>query len=323
MAFQSHSVFREVLQHLASSGTLTSSAPAENFLLDERVSSGREQDYFDCSSFVPTPESTAADWAEKHKSYSNKRLRLVPECATFDAGNEPAHLAVHHEMDVVRLETLSSLCERGSTRFAEPSELRQSILDLKACRSRHEAPPDDVVDYLENWLGHLNRASDGRPMFVAPFAEVERHLAQPDWPNHVRDALGLGHIPPSGDVSAGVVLFRYSLERPYDAHRASPAWAATPTVLDDPATTGFSTCFFPAPRNPAAPEFGFTIDLSRSGTSTSEFLHASVGYTLDDIYEIGDVTTEIAEDTIAAARQDHLERLRPQFRFHTDLPAQS
>ncbi|MFT5323018.1 MAG: hypothetical protein ACI8P0_000863 [Planctomycetaceae bacterium] len=256
MAFQSHSVFHDLLHKLASSGTLTDSAPAENFLLDERVSDARETDYFNCSSFVPTPESTAADWAEKHKSYSNKRLRLVPRCATFDADNGPAHLAVHHEMDVVRLETVSSLCERGPARLAEPSELLQSIRDLKASQSRHEPPPDDVVDFLETWLDGLNRASDGRPMFVAPFAAVEPLLLEPDWPDRLRDAMGLGHIIPFGGVPTPVVLFRYSLERSYDAHSDSPAWAATPTVLDDPATSGFSTCFFPAPRNPAAPESG-------------------------------------------------------------------
>ena len=245
MAFQTHSDFRGVLQRLASSGTLSEFAPAENFLLDERVSDDREHDYFDCTSFSPLPATTSADWFEKHKSYSNKRLRFVPRCATFDVGNEPAHLTVHHEMDVVRIQTLSGLCERGSVRFAEPIELSGAIRDLLASRSRHEPAADDVVAYLQTWLDRLNGASDGRPMFVAPFAEVERHLNQPDWPNRLRDALGLGHIRAVGGVVMPVVLFRYSLERPYDAHRASPAWAATPTVLDDPATTGLSTCFFP------------------------------------------------------------------------------
>jgi hypothetical protein len=226
-------------------------------------------------------------------------------------------------MGVVRIETLSSLCERGSVRLAEPAELSQAIRDLLESNSRHELPADETLEFLEKWLERLNGASDGRPMFVAPFAAVERQMLQPDWPNQLRDALGLGHVRPTGGNPVPVVLFQYSLERSYDAHRASPAWAATPTVLDDPATSGLSTCFFPAPRKSAPPEFGFTVDLSRSGTSTSEFLHAHVGYTLADIRDIGDVTTEVTDDTIAAARRDHLERLRPQFRFHTDLPARS
>ncbi|MBC7817608.1 MAG: hypothetical protein IAG10_12005, partial [Planctomycetaceae bacterium] len=130
MAFQTHSIFRGVLQRLASSGTLSDFAPAENFLLDERLSDDREHDYFDCTSFSPLTTTPFADWSDKHKNYSNKRLRFVPRCATFDAGNEPAHLTVHHEMDVVRIESLSGLCERGSVRFAEPNELSGAIRDL-------------------------------------------------------------------------------------------------------------------------------------------------------------------------------------------------
>jgi len=41
VAFQNHSVFHSVLQRLAQSGTLGEFAPAENFLLDERVSDHR------------------------------------------------------------------------------------------------------------------------------------------------------------------------------------------------------------------------------------------------------------------------------------------
>lgn len=322
MAFQTNSVFHNVLQKFASSSALGEFAPAENFLLDERVSDLRERDYFDCTAFAPTPVTTTADWFEKHKSYASKRLRFVTCTATFDTDNEPARLAVNHEMDVVRIETLGSLCERGSV-ISDPAELTQSIRDLLEARDGHKTLDDATSDYLTLWLDRLNGASDVRPMFVAPFAEVESMLGQPDWANQVRDALGLSHIGSVAGNPTPVVLFRYTLERPYLEHRGSPLWAATPTVLDDPGTSGLSACFFPAPRNSSPPEYGSTVDLSLSGNSKSEFLHAPIGYTLDDIHKLGEVTTSITDDGITLAREDHYERHRTRYRFHADIPVRS
>ena len=323
MAFQSQSVFHGVLQGLASSDALGEQAPAENFLLDERVSTHREQDYFGCTGFAPTPATTTGDWFEKHKTYASKRLRFLPCTATFDVGNEPARLTVNHEMHAVRMETLSGLCERGSVKFADPAELAIAIRELLEARERHEPLADATWDFLTVWLGRLNGASDKRPVFVAPFPEVESILDQPDWANQLRDTLGLSHIGLVGSIPTPVVLFRYNLERPYLEHRATPSWATTPTVLDDPGTSGLSTCFFPSPRKSAAPEYGFTVDLARSGASKSEFLHAPINYTLDDISKIGEVATLVTDDMIAAARQDHFERLRPQYAFHADIPVRT
>lgn len=320
MAFQTHSVFHGVLQRFVSSGELGEFAPAENFLLDERLSDHRERDYFDCTGFAPTTATTTGEWFERHKTYASKRLRYVPRTATFEARNEPAWLAVHHEMDVVRIETLSGLCERGSVKLADTAELTQAIGDLLKARDRHEPLDDATSDYLTLWLDRLNRASDRRPMFVVPFAEVESMLEEPDWANRLRDALGLSHIGSVGGSATQVVLFQYSLERPYLDHRASPAWAATPTVLDDLGTSGLNTCFFPAPRKSSPPEFGYAVDLALSGASKSEFLHAPIDYTLDDICKIGEVTTSVTDDGIAIARQDHYERRRTHYRFHAHVP---
>jgi hypothetical protein len=215
-------------------------------------------------------------------------------------------------MDVVRIETLSSLCERGSVRLADPAELTRAIGDLLEARDRHEPPDDATSDFLTLWLDRLNAASDARPMFVSPFAEVESILDQPDWANQLRDALGLSHIRSLGGTP--------SRERPYLKHRATPAWAATPTVLDDPGTSGLNVCFFPAPIRPHPPEYGCTVNLTRSGASKSEFLHAPIKYMVGDICRIGDVTTRITDDGIALARQDHFERHRTHYRFHADVP---
>lgn len=322
MAFQSSTVFRGVLQSLASSPVIGELAPAENFLLDERVSDYREQDYFDCTGFGPVAGSTAGDWFEKHKVYASRRLRFLSCTATFDVGNEPAHLAINHEMDVVRVETLRSLCERGSV-FADIAELGRAIRDLLVARARHEAPDDTTSDYLANWLDRLNGASDRRAMFAAPFAEVEPLLELPDWANQLRNALGLGHIGAVGGISTPVVLFRYSLERPRDEYRSQPAWAATPTVLDDPGTSGLSPCFFPSPRKSAPPEYGFTVDLAGRDAAKSEFLHAPIKYTVDDISMIGEVTTDVTDSMIASARQSHFDRLRSLFNFKGDIPVRS
>ena len=147
---------------------------------------------------------------------------------------------------------------------------------------------------MEKWLRHVNGGSDRRPAFVAPFAEVEDILKQPDWANRLRDALGLGHIRLWAGNPMTVVLMQYNLIRVHNAHIGKPAWAASPTVLDDVPGQMPNPCFFPAPKTASKDGYGYTVDLATAGaTFWKEFLHGHIAYTLDDIRRIGEVTTDV------------------------------
>jgi len=175
---------------------------------------------------------------------------------------------------------------------------------------------------LEKWLRHVSSGSDRRPAFVAPFAEVEDILKQPGWANRLRDALGLGHIHTWAGSPMTVVLMQYNLIRVHNAHIGKPAWAASPTVLDDVPGQMPNPCFFPAPKKASADGYGYTVDLATTGaTYQKEFLHGHITYTLADIRRVGEVTTDVQPARIADARKDHRELLKDDLAHFADLPA--
>jgi hypothetical protein len=119
-----------------------------------------------------------------------------------------------------------------------------------------------------------------------------------------------------------VVLMQYNLIRVHDAHIGKPAWAASPTVLDDVPGQMPNPCFFPAPKKASANGYGFTVDLATTGaTYRKEFLHGHIAYTLADIRRIGEVTTDVPTARIAAARKDHRGLLKDDLIHFADLPA--
>jgi hypothetical protein len=147
-------------------------------------------------------------------------------------------------------------------------------------------------------------------------------MKQPDWANRLRDALGLGHMKPWAGNPMTVVLMQYNLIRVHNAHIGKPAWAASPTVLDDVPGQMPNPCFFPAPKTASEDGYGFTVDLATTGaTWRKEFLHGHITYTLDDICLIGEVTTDAPPSRIADARQDHRSLLASDLQHLSDLPA--
>lgn len=320
MAFQSSPLFLQFLQRVASSPSLGEFAPAENFILDERLPSDREQDFLDFAAFAPRPDMPVADWFSHQKNHARQRICIPRISQSFEPINSLNWLStLKPDWDVVRVETMNGLCDRGRASGLDDSDvLRMINARIAARNSGTPLDPDDEVA-LSDWLEKVNSANDRRPAFVAPFAEVEPLLHHPEWPNRLRDAFGLGHIQPRAGSSRTIVLLQYNLERVFQAHRRSP-WAATPTVLDDVPSTGPNPCFFPGPRKSSPEGFGFTIDLTPEGGFWSEFLHAHLAYRLDDIRRIGEVTTDVTDDHIARARANHRELLTDDLIHWKDLP---
>lgn len=299
---------------------LAEKAPAENFVLDERVTEPRASDFFSFNSKVETQITSTEIFAEQHKGYSRDRLIHRPVSATFDEGNSPNHFLAN-DMDVVRLERLDGLCERNNVRLVDSGQLQTWIKQLIDDRDTGNVPATNVGLGLRSWLKGLNGSSDQRPTFVAPFAAVEALLDQADWANQLRDVLGLGHFQPQAGQGVTVVAFRYNMERVRKKHQRAPGFAAAPSVLDDMPTSGGNVCFLPAPVRLSPPEYGSTVDLSGGGNSKSEFVHASIPYEIADIWRIGEVTTGVSDDQISSARSQRISQLSTKLNFFSDLPS--
>lgn len=324
MAFQGKQPFFAFLQGTAAGTAIDVAAPAENYVLDERVPDARGGEFLAFNGF----SSTAPDkdsWFKHHTNYTKAHVALPPISGTFTKINEDAWLPqLSPDWDVVRIETLNGLAGRALSKGSHISESKIAglVRELLAARAAGTNLDPLKLAELEKWLQLVNRGSDRRPAFVAPFAEVEDILKQPDWADRLRDALGLGHIRLWAGTPMTVVLMQYNLIRVHNAHIGKPAWAASPTVLDDVPGQMPNPCFFPAPKTASKDGYGFTVDLATSGaTWRREFLHGHIAYTLDDIRRIGEVTTDVPPKRISDARKDHRDLLASDLRHLSDLPA--
>lgn len=323
MAFQGKQPFFAFLQGTAAGTALEEVAPAENYVLDERVPSAREDDFLALNGFASAAHDKDS-WFKQHVDYTKDRVALPAVSGTFTNINQPNWLGLSPDWDVIRIETLYGLADRAKRRGSDVDEAEANDLIHDLLRARETGTAFDSFKEarLEKWLRHVNSGSDRRPAFVAPFAEAEDILKQPDWANRLRDALGLGHIKPWAGNAMTVVLMQYNLVRVHNAHIGKPAWAASPTVLDDVPGQMPNPCFFPAPKKASVDGYGYTVDLATTGaTYRKEFLHGHIAYTLDDIRRIGEVTTDVPPSRIADARKDHRDLLASDLRHLSDLPA--
>ena len=333
MAFQSDTPFAGFLCGTARSAVLAESAPAVNFLLEERLPVPREQTFL---TEKPGPAPAGWDvlsWWDTFGNHYGDRvarpLRRALEISTFAAENSDNHLAIESHQDVVRLESLKALHQRFPGDFDSPADLAVELRNL--VRSRQPGQADTFSEYqssrLDSWVNELNQRRDARPAFAAPFDEVEQLLAAPDWATQLRNVLGLTHFAGSAAKPLPVVLCRYNLSRVERAARKAKvaAWAAIPTVLEAGGASGPGAAFFPFPKAAAGSNpfgFGVTVSLAADGglDFKSELLHFRLDYTLDDFAMVGEITDEVTDAQLATARQRHFDLLEQDLRYRSDVP---
>lgn len=342
MAFQSDTAFGEFLRTTAQTAVVAESAPAANFLLEERLPATREQNFLmERPGSTPTGWNVQSWWETFGNHYSDKialPLRRAGGIATFSVENHDNHLvAIESHQDVVRLESLKALHQLYPVGFDTPADLAAELRNL--IRSRQPGQAGTFSDYqrsrLVDWLegsepserGGLNSKRDARPAFAAPFDEVEKLLSAPDWATQLRNVLGLSHFAGSTSKPLPVVLCRYNLSRVERAARKAriAAWAAVPTVLEAGGASGPGAAFFPFPKAAASSNpfgFGVTVNLTTDGglDFKSELLHFRLDYSLNDFAMVGEITDEITDSQLTTARQRHFDLLERDLQYRADVP---
>jgi hypothetical protein len=334
MAFQSDAAFSGFLRTTARTAVVAESAPAVNFLLEERLPASREQTFLtEKPGSIPTGWSVPS-WLETFGNHYSEKvslpLRRALGVATFAVENQDNHLTIESHQDVVRLESIVGLHKCCPLGFDTPSDLAVELRNL--IRSRQPGQSDTFTgdnqrNRLAEWLDELNKQRDARPAFATPFDEVEQLLAALDWATQLRNVLGLSHFVGSPAKPLPVVLCRYNLSRVERAARKVKiaAWAAVPTVLEAGGTSGPSAAFFPFPKAAASSNpfgFGVTVNLAADGglDFKSELLHFRLDYTLDDFVMVGEITDEVTEAQLATARQRHFDLLEQDLQYRSDVP---
>jgi hypothetical protein len=160
---------------------------------------------------------------------------------------------------------------------------------------------DDLTRILEE--AAWSPLCDHRPVFAAFYEDFADDLARPDWPDRMRDRLGLYHLSqlyPRG-LPARVVLFRYPVEAlPRRPRERDTRLMAIPTVLDH----AFSLAFCPAPRELNR---GRVLDLTAGAVTepVREIVHPFLVFKSEHLFRVGEVTKPVPE-ALDTLRRDHL-----------------
>ena len=332
MAFQADIPFATFLRVTAKTATVTESAPATNFLLEERLPALHEAAFLDTAPDVPAKGWDPDLWRLRFGNHYSEKIALPQSRAqaisTFAASNRDNHLVIESHQDVVRVESLVFLFGRHATIFDSIAELVEELrafIELKNAGRLSEFD-DDRRSRLSLWIDELNARRDARPAFATPLGEVEALLSAPDWAKQLRNTLGLAHLTGTPTKPLPILLCRYNLARVEKAAAAAKlaAWAAIPTVLDAGGTSGPGAAFFPYP------EAAETIHPFKSGVIVnlamgsnldfrSELLHSRLEYTLDDFAMVGEITDDVSEKQLFTARQEHFALLEQDFKYRSDV----
>ena len=230
-------------------------ANADNIWFEERVSPARLRRFEAIAPDTPSPASLA-DW---QIDYCTTHVK-TDNSDTFRANLDPARLVpglLDTDQRILRLESVPAtpLNEAGLT-FEQLTR----------------AFNDDNHAVLDAFLQRWNVLRDARPAFAAWKDELTEDLRFPDWPDRIRDRLGLAHHDPGRSGPVPVMLMEYdvaSVLRAAASHGIRDAFVS-PTVIDSLP----SPWFFPSPTELA---YGRTMNLE-AGTPQllAEFLHVGM-----------------------------------------------
>lgn len=311
---------------------------ARNFLLEERLQPERVTRY---GAFVSPQAPASFDaWLHAHNSYLLQRVFVAgtgePGQHGLDTSNpqrcpetfldgcaDGAWQATDLDLDLLRWISVSDLAW-----FSEVPETEWLRVGKQALENPRDAGAQAALGDLLDEAFSSPRC-DHRPVFATfyeDFSGCFRDDAEPDWPDLLRDRLGLYHI--SQWVNPGLprpmFLFRYPVRhvpRRQGADPTSHRPLVAPTVLDH----ALSEAFCPAPQSMPR---GRVVTLDWNGPQypdpVREVLHPFVPLGAEHLFRIGSVRRPVPDD-LTRARRAHIERLRelsgrPDFAQSTDGP---
>lgn len=204
--------------------------------------------------------------------------------------------ATDERLSLVRVEELAEFARLANLEPAELRALSDSALSAEASQS------DGTVD-LESAFGIRAQNAEIRPAFVGFFDEVADLFGstaeedEPNWPEALRDRLGLAHLDPGerlGEIE--ILVFRYPVGVVARFRDREEKALVAPTVLDG----RFSPAFLPPP---AGSPTGHTVVLAGDpGTACRELLHPTIDFGVEHLFRVGTVRRPVGWGRLPAAR---------------------
>jgi len=286
-------------------------AIAENFILEERLTNEREDNYGKHVNASVDIE----DWYGNHEDYIDDKINIhsgIPE--TFQKDNNSNLLNnIDKDQYLVRVEKINW-----------PSIILGEDINQMVDYLNDFLKNVNYSNIIEKFLSDWNKERDFRPIFVGFWGEVKdiftdtngNEINNDDWANQLRNRFGLGHLDPMNGESIPVVLLRYRVKDVLNGASEETKIAAVPTVLD----SSWSPFFCPTPAD--GWNEGQSLDLSPGDENeyslNCEILHRFIEYKPSYLYRTGWIN-EAPEKTCEEARKIHLKFLRDDFKNFKEI----
>ncbi len=292
---------------------------ARNFQLDERVSLARGETY---ATYQGTPNDLAT-WRARHQLYLEREVfvsgdeqaspahfdtsdpHLVPD--TFRSGwDESPFARVDAPRYLIRMMPVSDIA--AISRHGEPAHLLKTA-------ERSLGGDSVAAKELDGVLADLAGLADRRPVFAGFFEDADDLFGDapdgdaPDWPDRLRNRLGLLHYAPMAPgETIPVFVFRYPVRLiPTTPGSGAVRPLVPPCVLDG----GLSAAFVPSP---VGEWTGYTIHLGDtqdpSVAHRREVLHPTVQWTRSHLFRVGVLRLPVSQARLADARGLHILEVR-------------
>nr|VFK27908.1 MAG: hypothetical protein BECKMB1821I_GA0114274_100525 [Candidatus Kentron sp. MB]VFK74460.1 MAG: hypothetical protein BECKMB1821H_GA0114242_100525 [Candidatus Kentron sp. MB] len=328
--------FASFLATTAASASGPCWSAARNFLLDERIHQTRAERY-KAHGAVAGHGSIEA-WIDFHNTYLEEEIFIRGD----DFVSEPpknidpkdfevcpdtfrfpmlSSLGKTLDSDLIRVQKVSSV--GNVLRKLEENISEQDILTLaKDALTKDQK----ALQELEGLLQAFASGRNWQPVFAGVWKDLSDLFGDApkqdssDWPNTLRDRLGLYHYDPKQSDPIHILVFRYPAQAvPRLSGLDGESRPLTiPCVLDG----GFSDAFCPAPQES---DTGYTMSLREADCSklAREVLHPAMRLRAGHLFRVGAITHPIDPGTIKEQRGLHLACLqdiskRPEYGRHTD-----
>jgi len=271
-----------------SQASVVERSKADNGWFEERVSAARLARF---ENFVPAPDVSEGldyrlvDYWKTHVRNGNP----LPD--TFHPDLEPASLAPGLEpfQPIIRVEDLRTPLANAGLSF---EELQASLADPQRRPT------------IENFLSIWNDDRDTRPVFAAWKDQLYEEIDAEDWPERLRDRLGLAHYDPTDGRDIHVALMEYTVDDVMKDTAALnlPVVFTAPTVLD---------CkpwpyFFPSPQELPYGRAMALYHVDDERRLLAEMLHPKLTYRFHHISKLGMVRRRPVTPDLKELRNRHL-----------------
>jgi len=271
-------------------------AMADNLWFEERIGPARQELFEAEAEGADNPDRLRNSQIAYFETFVKVDVDLWPH--TFLPDLEPADLGpgpLEPFQPIVRLEDLRGPLEAWAPTDGTPRQFFEMLQEAVADPSRAGV----VAKFVQEW----NRKRDRRPVFAAWKDQLLDELAQPDWPDLLRDRMGLAHY----DCRNGpmpVALVEYLVQDVIVEARSlglTHAFTA-PTVLDGRPWPHF----FPAPKDLP---YGRAMPLQPVDDENrllAEMLHVRITYRPEHIVRLGQITRPPGPTDMKELRNSHL-----------------